>query len=110
MDKKARRSAYNKEYHRKNREKILQRFSVYQKTEAFHKINVIASWKRQDIVCDGEWDEVWEWWSSTKQCDICDVSLEGKKKCLDHDHHLKDEYNVRGILCSKCNNIRNELR
>ena len=33
-------------------------------------------------------------------CEICNVIVSGKDKCIDHDHQTGD---VRGILCSNCN-------
>jgi len=66
-------------------------------------------WKRQGIRCDEEWDEVDDWYMNTQTCDICDKIFENTRdKCLDHDHHLEG-YNIRGILCQKCNNVSNEL-
>jgi hypothetical protein len=45
----------------------------------------------------------------TKTCDICDcVFATGTQntystKCLDHDHSIKDDYNIRGVICHSCN-------
>ena len=33
-------------------------------------------------------------------CDICKIDLEGKKKCIDHNHETGK---VRGVLCHSCN-------
>jgi len=81
----------------------------YEKTPKRIKSNRINSWKLLGIRCDGGWEEVYDWYSETTNCDICSkLFTESMDKCLDHDHHI-DGYNIRGILCQKCNNIRNEI-
>lgn len=105
---------YMREYNRKNKER-LNKMSAdwymknkdyqveYRKTDKGYKMNTISCWKNQHkINCDDEWDEVFEWWLNSKTCDICDDEFTPKNKCLDHDHHLEG-YNVRGVICRKCN-------
>ena len=111
---------YMREYYRKNKEKHNAEMKVwrdknkdyqveYRKTDKGYKITTISCWKSQyKINCDEEWDEVFEWWLNAKTCDICDKEFTKGNKCLDHDHHLEG-YNVRGILCQRCNNYQNEL-
>jgi len=116
-----------REYHRwwreENREKYYTKAKKWKddnkdKTKAYNKeYNAtpkgiknarIHGWRQQGIKCDGEWDELYEWYQTTTNCNICDVSLQGVKRCLDHDHHIEG-YNVRGILCASCNHRDNEL-
>ena len=81
----------------------------YAKTEAGIKKGRIDNWKRSGIVCENNWNEIYDWVISTTQCDICDCILTQSKratltrKCLDHDHTLKGEYNIRGVICHGCN-------
>ena len=71
--------------------------------------NRIANWEARGVECDDEWDEVYDWYIDTTHCNICDKEfVHSNDKCLDHDHDLEG-YNVRSILCKKCNNVVNEL-
>ena len=81
----------------------------YKKSSRRIKQNKIHSWKQQGIQCNFEWDEVYEWYSNTTNCDICSkLFVVSMDMCLDHDHELQG-YNIRGILCQRCNNWSNEL-
>ena len=103
--------ARQREYERKYREKDsrVEYMKDYRKTPIGHKSNKIGSWKKYGIRCDGAWEEVYEWHSCSTNCDICNKPfLTSKDKCLDHDHHL-DGYNIRGILCQRCNNHYNSI-
>ena len=96
---------YQIEYRENNREKRKE----YDKTQKGIKCRKTNTWKVRGIRCDDEWDEVYEWFSSTTNCNICDkLFVESSDKCLDHDHHLEG-YNVRGVLCQKCNHYQNEI-
>tara|TARA_R100000935_G_C2770352_1_gene137400 strand:- start:480 stop:791 length:312 start_codon:yes stop_codon:yes gene_type:complete len=97
--------AYMKEWREKNKESIKE----YHKSSRRISSSKISVWKQRGIRCDGVWDEVYEWFSNTTNCNICDkLFVVSKDKCLDHDHHL-DGYNIRGILCQRCNHRANEL-
>jgi len=93
--------AYNNTDDRK--EYMKQYHENYRETEKGKQTTKIAHWKYAGLRCDNEWDEVYNWWKNATRCDICDASFETCKKCLDHDHILEG-YNIRGILCAKCNN------
>ena len=65
-----------------------------------HKIN---RWKRCGLI--GDYDEVYEKYLSTTNCQKCNILLTtGKntldRKCMDHDHETGL---FRFILCNKCN-------
>ena len=47
------------------------------------------------------WDEDDEkhFWN-TNNCEICNKIVEGREKCVDHDHETSK---YRGILCQNCN-------
>ncbi len=107
-DKEVRRK-YLQAYHQKNRDERIEYLREYRKRPGAQKSSKIHVWKRLGIRCDEEWDEVHDWWLNAKTCDICDTIFEDSfQKCLDHDHTLEG-YNIRGILCKKCNCYQNEL-
>jgi len=104
---------YDPEWHRQfrenNREFLRQRSKEYRQTSRYKEVSKIHIWKKRGIRCDEEWGEVYDWWLNAKTCDICDKEfVNSKDRCLDHDHILEG-YNVRGILCKKCNYYKNEL-
>ena len=93
----------------KNKDHVKQYNKQHAKTPNGIKYRKIADWKRHGIQCNDEWEEVYEWYSETANCNICDkLFLTSKDKCLDHHHHLEG-YNIRGILCNRCNYYKNEL-
>tara|TARA_R110000765_G_C18487948_1_gene553557 strand:+ start:82 stop:492 length:411 start_codon:yes stop_codon:yes gene_type:complete len=79
----------------------------YQQSPKGKKSYKIASWKSQGII-SADWGLLYETFINTTHCELCAIELiEGKKtnsRCLDHDHNIKDDDNVRYILCHKCNN------
>jgi len=96
-------------YYLKNKEQIIKKNARYRKTPQGKKSRRIERWKHQGIQCDEEWDEVDDWYMNTSTCDICEkIFKNSTDKCLDHDHTLAG-YNIRGILCKKCNHRDNEL-
>lgn len=106
---KPQRIKYIKDYAKKNKEHLQQKQKEWGETPTGIKSNKIKVWKKIGIRCNDEWEEVYDWYGRSTNCDICDKPFTASiDKCLDHDHHL-DGYNIRGILCKKCNNFRNEL-
>ena len=91
-----------------NKDKVKGNMKEYRHTAQGIKVRRIHTWKWRGMICDDEWDEVYEWYQTTTNCDICDVSLQGVKRCLDHDHTIEG-YNVRQVLCYSCNQFHNEL-
>ena len=92
-----------------NKEKRKEQRIAYKKSGKRKKPSMKCDWKRRGIRCDDEWDEVYEMYSNTTNCNICDkLFVKSNDKCLDHDHHLEG-YNVRGVLCKKCNHRANEI-
>ena len=81
---------------------------AYNKTPAKKKSFRISKWKSRGIISD-DYDALYDRFMTTTHCETCDVLLTtgGRNtrttKCVDHDHSIKDRYNVRAILCLACN-------
>jgi len=96
---------YKRQYHLKNKEKILQQQREYRKTEKGKKLRVIGGWKRQGILCF-DYNLLYDIFLLTNNCEYCNCELNKCSKsikCLDHDHNITDKFNIRGVLCRKCN-------
>ena len=108
MDRNAERREYMREYHERNRDTILEKQRKYAQTENGKKYLKIGRWKYRGIIADN-WEEVYSWYLETERCDICDRALTtdtlntSSTKCLDHDHSITDDYNIRGVICQGCN-------
>ena len=108
MDKKAEKREYDRRYRERNREKIAEHQREYGQTENGKKHLRINNWKRHGIIADN-WEEVHAWFMEVDTCDICDCVFTrdryntSSSKCLDHDHSIKDDYNIRGVICNTCN-------
>ena len=71
--------------------------------EQSKKSNNISSWKGWGIISD-DWDKTYDYYINTHYCEYCDEAfINSKDRHLDHDHSIKDDLNIRGVLCSKCN-------
>ena len=105
---------YHAEYMRqyrqdkKYKEKEKQYIKQYQKTEQGRKSTRIAQWKQQGILFH-DYDLLYEIYLQTSHCDECNCQLnncEKSRKCVDHDHSITYDNNVRNILCASCNSKR----
>ena len=89
------RAAYNREYNQ---------------SPAGKKRMRICTWKRGGIISN-DWDATYEKFMNTLNCENteCNVLLTIDRyrtttsKCLDHDHSIINEYNIRAVLCHRCN-------
>ena len=92
------------EYYEENREKILERHKKYNIEN--HKTNIISQWRHQGII-DSDYELLYEVFIKETNCWICgkefnnDIVMD--RRCLDHDHEITDDENVRYILCNYCN-------
>lgn len=95
-----------KEYRNNNKEKIKQCDKERYKTEKGKKSNRISQWKRQGILCFN-YSLLYDIFLSTNRCEYCNINFtqdhSASSRCLDHDHTITDKFNVRGVLCRKCN-------
>lgn len=93
-----------KNYQEKNKEKLKE----YRQTEKYRKRNRISNWKHRGIIFH-DYNLLYEMYLQTTHCDKCNCLLTYDKtttkttKCLDHDHSITDDENVRNILCNCCN-------
>ena len=94
--KKERKKAYMKKYREE---------SDYTNSVNGVKSRRIGKWKSRGILCF-DFDLLNDIFLSTARCEFCNVELNTNTKtlkCLDHDHSITDKFNVRGVLCMRCN-------
>ncbi len=99
------RKEYNKKYRENNKEKIKAIKKKYNQTEQGKKSHRIAQWKHRGIIFH-DWELLYEIYLQTTHCDECKCKLDTNtytRKCLDHDHLINNDNNVRNILCHICN-------
>ena len=97
---------YHKNYYLKNKKKISEKNKIYRENPKNKKIFTIGAWKHIGVKCF-DWDLLHELYINTTHCEYCNILLKGNGrdcKCLDHDHSINDKFNIRGLLCKKCNN------
>ena len=71
-------------------------------TGYYSKNERIYSWKKNGIIAN-DWNTIYDRYVHTDKCDLCDKFIEGKTKHLEHNHHITNDENIRGIVCPKCN-------
>ena len=113
---------HQKEYREKNKQKRKEYMYKYHrglidvrtetKKESCPDIRLkaqrISQWKRRGIIFH-DYNFLYELYTDTTNCNICNVKLSENndinQKCLDHNHDIIDDENVRYICCRKCNGI-----
>jgi len=102
-----------KQYNKKqDRNEYMRQYRKDKKRESnAKKSRRISSWKSQGILFH-DYNLLYEIYFKTTHCDECkcqltyDRYMRNTTKCLDHDHSIIDDNNVRNILCHCCNNKR----
>jgi len=74
-------------------------YTEYQKTDAGKKSMRISSWKTQGLICD-DYHKIYDRYINTTICDLCKISLNNKKKCIEHCHKTGK---FRNVVCNRCN-------
>ncbi len=96
---------YQREYRLKNKEKNKEYQKEYRKTPKGKKTFRISKWKGIGILCF-DYNLLYDIFLSTNKCEFCNCELNKcskSKKNLDHDHSITDKFNVRAVLCFRCN-------
>ena len=103
------RKTYMKEYNKNYKEKHKEYNTGYQKewrlTPEGKKSRKIASWKNLGLKLFGyTYDEVYEYYLSIDNCEVCNKDISGHNKNMDHCH---DTGIFRWVLCNSCNTCDN---
>tara|TARA_R110002073_G_scaffold273850_1_gene437332 strand:- start:35 stop:544 length:510 start_codon:yes stop_codon:yes gene_type:complete len=95
-----------KEYNENNKDKAKKRQKKYDQSPKGIKSNTLSNWRRRGII-DPDLESVYNYFITQTNCWICDKEynkdINMDKRCLDHDHDLIDEPNIRYICCNYCN-------
>ena len=93
-----------KQYGLNNKEKITKQKKQYRLDNP--KSKIISNWKFNGII-DDDWDGLYEYFIKETKCMICDKlynkDIKIDLRCLEHDHDITDDNNVRYICCVYCN-------
>ena len=69
----------------------------------FNKTNTLYNWKKYGIISN-DWDKTYQYYINCTHCEWCDEPFDkSANRCLDHDHNINDDVNIRGVLCRGCN-------
>tara|TARA_R110000851_G_scaffold24715_1_gene71324 strand:+ start:182 stop:604 length:423 start_codon:yes stop_codon:yes gene_type:complete len=105
----------NKKWRENNKEKIALKTKKYylnnkEKINQFRldnpKTDIISNWKRRGVI-DDDFNGLYNYFITQTNCWICDKVYNNDivmdRRCLDHDHDITDDNNVRYICCWNCN-------
>ena len=79
-----------------------------------HKSDKRRGWKFSGIIFD-DVGHTFEWWYIqyiyATHCSCCNKKFENtRNRHLEHNHDITDKFNVRGIVCIKCNNTTKDVK
>ena len=77
----------------------------YSQSQKNKKNATFRRWRRRGII-HHDLELLYDMYMEATNCDYCKCILDTSKttkKCLDHDHDIVDDENVRGVLCFNCN-------
>ena len=76
---------------------------IWNKSEKGKKSQRISQWRTKGILCF-DWNLLYSYYVKQTTCEFCDKPFTTQKdRHLDHNHEIKDRFNVRGVLCMDCN-------
>ena len=92
-------------YQRKNAPKVYE--SLPFQISKFHKSTTRTRWKKNGIIFD-EIGHTFDWWYNqyiyATYCYCCNKKFKDTRdRHLEHNHHITDKFNVRGVVCAGCN-------
>ena len=95
-----------REYRKNNKEKIKEIQKKYNDSPKGIKNHKMGVWRKTGII-DPDLESVYDYSLTQTNCWICNKEynkdIQMDRRCLDHDHDLIDEPNIRYICCVKCN-------
>lgn len=99
--------AKQKEYYKKNKQKLCDKNKVYYRTDEGKKSSMINNWKNDQnmkLKDNEDWDSVYVYYYILDRCEVCNNEFKSSKdKQLDHDHTTGY---IRDIVCHSCNQKR----
>ncbi len=97
-----------KKNYKNNKEKVKGYIKKYNNSPSGIKSKLISKWRLRGII-DPDLESVYDYSLTQTHCWICDKEynkdINMDRRCLDHDHDLIDEPNIRYICCNYCNLI-----
>jgi len=92
-------------YYLANKELYIQRAYKWKKENltSFKKTTDLTNWKKRGIISN-DWEKTYDYYINCFYCEWCDKEFDcNANRCLDHDHDINDDVNIRGVLCRGCN-------
>ena len=91
----------DKQWRENNKEKIRKNYKEWKQSPEGKKSLTISSWKRLGLKLFGyTYDEVYEYYLSIDNCEVCNKDISGHNKHMDHCHSTGI---FRWVLCPSCN-------
>jgi len=94
-----------KAYYQKNKEKMKTYIKAYNQTPAGKKSHRISNWKQKGVICE-DFDALYEYYINTSFCEECEVALTIDKVPSPTTRCLDHDHETglfRNVLCQACN-------